>query len=181
MERAKVEFRTLRSSKKSNTGNILIATQSKTGDIIFEMAKLKAFNEAGKPTFDYSKKTIFGLSDIEASKIALAMNRFLSNPGAYVNYYTKPISLQHHTASTPKNINFTFSLKENSEQKMDGQLQVNVYHVNDKSNYNIYLNEEEIYALKAVLDSQINPTLKKMAISIEDGYKFREHVASKLG
>lgn len=186
MERVKVEFRTLRSSKKTNTGNVFIATQSKSGDIIFEMAKLKAFNEAGKPTFDYANKTIFGLSDIEASKLALSIQRFLSNPSGYASYYNKPIVFPHMAAAKPKNITFTFSVKENAEKKIEGQLQVNVYHTNDKSNYNIYLNEDEAYALKSVLDAQINPAMKKLAIQseqlheyMENGYGFRAHMANK--
>ncbi|MGL6099105.1 MAG: hypothetical protein ACRC0G_05720 [Fusobacteriaceae bacterium] len=192
-EKVRIEFRTLRSSKKTNTGTVVIASQTNTGDILFEMAKLKSFNENGKPTFDYNNKSIFGLNDIEVAKIHLAIERFLFDPERYIQKWKKPISFPHMASAKPKNIGFTFSVRENNEGIKEGQMLLNVSQINDKISFSIYMNEEEINAFKHVLEAQINPALKRVAIEyyrneivaeqlsayVKDGYNFRQFMSTK--
>ncbi|MGL4989193.1 MAG: hypothetical protein ACRCX2_13225 [Paraclostridium sp.] len=194
-EKVTVEFRTLRSSKKSNTGTILIATQTQKGDILFEMAKLREFNNNGKPTFDYNNKCIFGLGDIEASKLELAITRFLFDPERYVQKWQEPIKFPHMASAKPKNISFTFSVRANMKGINEGQMLVSVNQPGDGTSYQIYLNEEETNAIKHVLTAQINPALKRVASEygrnenfkeevkeyVNNGYGFRNFVASKVG
>ncbi|MGL6130297.1 MAG: hypothetical protein ACRCZ9_01615 [Fusobacteriaceae bacterium] len=194
-EKLRIEFRTLRSSKVKNTGTVVIATQTPSGDILFEMAKLKGFNDNDKPTFDYSNKAIFGLGDIEAAKLQMAMERFLFDPERYVQKWKKAIVFPHRASAKPKDITFTFSVRPNKEGVNEGQMLLSVYQPADSSNFSIYLNEEEVNALKHVLEAQINPALKRVAVEyhrneqvmeqlseyVKDGYNFRQFVSSNVG
>lgn len=159
----KIEFRTLRANRKSNTGTIIIVTPMNNGDMMWEMAKLKEFNHDGKPTFDYGNKTKFGLSLLEASKLSIAINRSLGSPSR-----KQTIELPHLSAAVPKKITFAFKDTEDfyTKEKV-AQMQVQVYHQpknqNEQGeNYNIYLNEEEMYVVKQFLDAQINPALRRV-------------------
>ncbi|MGL5716368.1 MAG: hypothetical protein ACRCXX_13630 [Cetobacterium sp.] len=160
----KIEFRTMRANRKNNTGTVIIVTPAGSGDMIWEMAKLKCFNQNDKPTFDYNNKTIFALGQLEAAKISIVINRYLAS----CNRPKQVVEFPHLTASTPKKITFTFSATEDFKTKEKvSQMQVNVLHPsNDPNeqgeNYNIYLNEEEMYVVKQFLDAQINPALKRV-------------------
>lgn len=160
----KIEFRTLRANKKSNTGTIIMVTPASSGDMIWEMAKLKGFNQNGNPNFDYNNKTVFGLGLFEASKVSIVINRFLAS----CNRPKQVIEFPHLTAKVPKKITFTFSTVEDFKTKEKvAQMQVNVIHPSKVENevgenYNIYLNEEEMYVVKQFLDAQINPATKRM-------------------
>ncbi|MGL4452415.1 MAG: hypothetical protein ACRCTZ_14680 [Sarcina sp.] len=160
----KIEFRTMRASKKSNTGTVIVITPAASGDMIWEMAKLKGFNQNDKPTFNYDNKTIFGLSQLEAAKISIVINRYLAS----CNRPKQSIEFPHLTAGTPKKITFTFSATEDFKTKEKvSQMQVNVFHPSNNQNqegenYNIYLNEDEMYVVKQFLDAQINPALRRV-------------------
>lgn len=160
----KIEFRTLRASKKNNSGTVIIITPAASGDMIWEMAKLKGFNNNDKPNFDYDNKSVFGLSQFEAAKVSIVINRFLAS----CNRAKQSIEFPHLAAAVPKKITFTFSAVEDytTKEKVP-QMQVQVYHSprnqNEQGeNYNIYLNEEEMYVVKQFLDAQINPALRRV-------------------
>ncbi|MGL5125756.1 MAG: hypothetical protein ACRC6U_07175 [Fusobacteriaceae bacterium] len=159
----KIEFRTLRASKKTNKGTTIILTPSSTGDIVFEMALLKGFNENDKPTYDYSTKAVFSLGMIEASKVALSVNKFLLVPAKYA----KKIEFNHSASKSPKKITFDLALNPNGEP----QMQVNVYVTNESKAFNIYLNEEEMNCIRLFLESQVNPAQKYLNMLSGSSFK----------
>lgn len=166
-----IEFRTLRASKRNNTGTVIIITPASSGDMIFEMANLLTFNDSGKPTFNYDKKTVFGLDNFEAARVSMAIGKFLSNPNRPID----KIELPHLETKIPKRINFNFSkIKDEKAQIERAQMQVSVYHDGTDDKYNIYLNEAEMYCVKQFLDSQINPSLKRITIESYNNREFRE-------
>lgn len=157
-----VIFQTLRSSRKTGVGTCLQIAPTRNGNLIFTLAPQVAMDERGLPRFDYQNSQKFGFSDIEASRIALAISRQLMNP------HEVELNFPHMASQTPKNIFLKFSMYNGVLQ---GSLSVKPQNGNFIS---IFLNEDELNVIKINLESQINLYSKKSMIEDVDTRLFKE-------
>lgn len=165
-----VVFQTLRKGRNNN-GVCFQITPTKDGNLMFTLAPQKGLTDNGNnPTFDYQNAFKFTFSDIEACKVALMLERQL-----FGNPFDAEIKFPHLNARVPKHINLKFS-----NGQYGFQLDFNVYATEMKKGLNIFLNEDEMYALLVNLKEQISLYSRKTVVEDADTRDFKAFVFDSM-
>lgn len=150
--------------KPGNNGSVLQVQLTKKCVLLFTIAKQMGMTPDRKAKFDYDNKMVTYFSDVEASKIILAIDK------AIHGIYTM-IEFPHLSSNDPKNIKFEFS-----EYNGNAQCKLSLISTTGKGTYSIYLTDAEMYLISENLKAQINLYNKRLAIEAYDDTDFKQYM-----